>query len=197
MAQGFFSIRQACPSCRGSGEIIDNPCRDCRGEGRLRKPKTIRIHIPAGVDTGTRLRVSGEGEAGNRGGPPGDLYVVLHVREHDLFTRDEIDLHCEVPVPFQVAALGGKVKVPTIAGAAELKIPAGTQSGTVFRLKGKGVPSLRGHGRGDQHVRIFVEMPRDLTPAQKEKLKAFADTCEEKNYPRLREFVRRAKRFFS
>jgi molecular chaperone DnaJ len=141
--------------------------------------------------------VSGEGEAGARGGPAGDLYVVIHVREHELFKRQEEDLYCDVPVPFDVAALGGKVNVPTIAGAAEIKIPAGTQSGTVFRLKGKGVPSIRGYGRGDQHVRIFVETPRDLSSSQKHALKAFAESCEEKNYPRRRDFLKRAKRFFS
>ena len=169
----------------------------CHGEGRVRKRKTIRIHIPAGVDTGSRLRVSGEGEGGVRGGGVGDLYVVIHVREHDIFKREEEDLFCEVPVPFHIAALGGTVKVPTIAGAAELKVPAGTQTGTVFRLKGKGVPSIRGYGRGDQHARIVVEVPTNLNGVQKKQLQDFAESCDNGVHPKLRAFLDRAKRFFT
>ncbi len=197
MAQGFFSIRQRCPQCGGAGEQIDTPCRQCRGEGVVKKRKRIQIHIPAGVRTGSRLRVGGEGEAGRRGGPQGDLYVVLHVREHDLFQRDDDDLFCEVPIPFTVAALGGTLKVPTIGGAAELKIPPGTQSGTVFRLRGKGVPSLQGYGRGDQHVRVAVEIPTNLTSAQRKQLQEFAEMCDDRVHPRLRDFLDKAKRFFS
>ncbi len=197
VAQGFFSIRQPCPHCAGTGEVVDHPCASCRGEGRIKRRKKIRIHIPAGVETGSRLRVSAEGEAGRRGGPPGDLYVVLHVKEHDLFKRDGEDLHCDVPIPFPIAALGGIVKVPTIGGAAELKIPAGTQTGSVFRLRGKGVPSVRGLGRGDQHVRIHVEVPTNLSGIQKTKLREFAEACDDSVHPRLRTFLDRAKKFFS
>ncbi|MCK5802030.1 MAG: molecular chaperone DnaJ [Lentisphaeria bacterium] len=194
--QGFFSVRQACPNCRGTGQIMEKPCRKCRGEGRVEKRKKIEIHIPAGVDTGSRLRVANEGEDGLRGGSRGHLYVVLHVREHEIFKREEDDLYCEVPVPFATAALGGKVKVPTIAGAAEIRIPAGTQSGTVFRLKGKGVPNVQGYGRGDQHVRIQVEIPSHLNRAQKQKLEEFDELCDESVHPKLRSFLKKAKRFF-
>ncbi|OGV72891.1 MAG: molecular chaperone DnaJ [Lentisphaerae bacterium RIFOXYB12_FULL_65_16] len=197
MTQGFFSVRTPCPRCGGAGETVESPCTQCHGEGRLRKKKTIQLHIPAGVDTGSRLRISGEGEAGRRGGPTGDLYVVIHVREHDLFVREGEDLLCEVPISFHVAAMGGTVKVPTVAGPAELQVPAGTQSGTVLRLRGKGIPSLRGHGRGDQHVRIIVEVPTELSAEQKGKLEEFAEACDERVYPRRKTFMKKAKRFFS
>lgn len=197
MAQGFFSIRQRCPHCGGTGELVDTPCKQCRGEGLVQKWKKIQIHIPAGVRSGSRLRVSGEGEAGRRGGPPGDLYVVLHVKDHDVFERQDDDLFCEIPVPIDTATLGGTIRVPTIGGAAELRIPAGTQNGTVFRLRGKGVPSLQGYGRGDQHVRIFVEVPTGLSSAQKKKLQEFSDISDPKTYPRLRAFIKKANEFFS
>ena len=196
MAQGFFSIRQRCPACQGMGESIDSPCRTCRGEGRVSRRQRIQIQIPAGVDTGSRLRVQGEGEAGRRGGPAGDLYVVLHVREHELFQRDGEDIHCELPIKYATAALGGTVKVPTIAGTAELKIPPGTQPGTVFRLRGKGVPSLRGHGRGDQHVRVGIEVPTNLSAALKSRLEEFDQEAGARAYPRIKAFMRQAKRFF-
>jgi len=196
MAQGFFSISQPCPHCRGQGESVDSPCRDCQGAGRVQKRKRIAVSIPPGVDTGMRVRVAGEGEAGVRGGPPGDLIVVIHVREHDIFKREGDDLHCDVPVPFHTAALGGKVRVPTISGAADLTIPAGTQSGRVFRLRDKGVPSARGHGRGDQHVHIMVEVPTNLSATQKQKLREFADTCDDRVFPNLRRFLDHAKKFF-
>ncbi len=197
MAQGFFSVRQPCPYCQGTGEKIEKPCSDCRGEGRVQVRKQIQIHIPAGVDTGSRLRVSGEGEGGVRGGPQGDLYVVIHVKDHELFERDGNDVFCEVPVPFTTAALGGKIKVPTLSGTAELTIPAGTQNASVLRLRGKGIPSLRGYGRGDQHVRILVEIPTKLTPAQREKLEDFASSCDQKAYPRLGDFLKKASKFFA
>ncbi|MBN2448821.1 MAG: molecular chaperone DnaJ [Lentisphaeria bacterium] len=196
MAQGFFSISQPCPHCRGHGEIIESPCRECRGEGRVRKTKRILVTIPAGVDTGMRVRVAGEGEAGERGGPCGDLIVVVHVKEHEVFQRDGDDLYCEVPVPFHVAALGGTVRVPTISGAAELRVPAGTQNGKVFRLREKGVPSARGLGRGDQHVRIAVEVPTNLNSVQKAKLREFAELCDDGVFPRLKRFLERTRRFF-
>jgi molecular chaperone DnaJ len=197
MSQGFFSIRQPCSYCQGSGKIIDKPCSTCNGQGAVRRRKRLSVHIPAGVDTGSRLRLSGEGEAGWRGGPSGDLWVRIHVRPHDIFTRDDNDLHCDVPIPFHIAALGGKVEVPTIQGKAELTIPAGIQSGTELRLKGRGVPSLvRGQSRGDQYVRVLVEIPTNLSRDQKEKLQAFADACNDNVHPRLRAFIDKAKRFF-
>jgi len=197
MAQGFFNIRQQCPHCHGAGETVEQPCRQCHGEGRQQRRKRIQLHIPAGVDTGSRLRVAGEGEAGIRGGPRGDLYVVLQVSEHEIFQREGVDLFCEIPIAFTTAALGGTVQCPTLSGTAELKVPAGTQSGTVMRLKGKGVPSLRGTGRGDQHVRLAVEIPTNLTAEQRLKLEEFANLTDDGSYPGLRKFLRRAKRFFS
>lgn len=190
MAQGFFSIRQGCPYCEGAGEVIDSPCSDCRGQGRVRRQKSIQIHVPAGVDTGSRLRVTGEGDAGGRGAPPGDLYVVLHVREHGVFRRDGLDLACDIPVPLHTAVLGGSVNVPTISGKAQIKVPPGTQSGTVFRLKGKGVPSLRGGGRGDQHVRVIVEIPTNLAADQKKAAEAFARATGKENYPLREKFLK-------
>ena len=195
MAQGFFSIRQRCPSCGGQGESIEKPCRQCRGEGLVERSKKLKLNIPAGVDTGSRLRLSGEGEAGRRGGPAGDLYVVLHVEEHLLFKRDGEDLYCETPIPMTTATLGATVKVPTLTGAAELTIPAGTQTGTTFRMRGKGIPSLRGGGRGDLHIRVKVETPTKLDKAQREKLEAFSAIAESA-FPDSRSFQERAKKFF-
>ncbi|MFW5802387.1 MAG: molecular chaperone DnaJ [Verrucomicrobiota bacterium] len=197
MSQGFFSVRQACPYCRGQGETIESPCSACGGEGRVQSRKRIQIHIPAGVDTGSRLRVPNEGEAGPRGAPSGDLYVVIHVRPHDLFRRDGSDVHCDIPIPFTKAALGGMVKVPTLSGTAEIKIPPGTQNGTVFRLRGKGIPSVRGGGRGDQHVHVIVEVPTKLNADQRQKLQEFEDATSEDTYPKLKKFLKKAKRFFS
>jgi len=157
------------------------------------------VHIPAGVDTGSRLRMSGEGEAGEQGGPAGDLYVRIFVRKHEVFTRDGDDLHCDVPIQFHIAALGGKVQVPTINGKTELTIPAGIQSGTELRMRGKGVPSLiRGRGRGDQYVRVVVEVPTNLDAVQREKLQEFADLCEKDQHvhPRWNAFMKKARRFF-
>lgn len=195
MAQGFFSISQPCPHCRGHGETIDSPCHDCKGAGRVQRRKRIVVSIPPGVDTGMRVRVAGEGEAGTRGGPPGDLIVVIHVREHETFKREADDLYCDVPVPFHIAALGGKVRVPTISGPADLTIPPGTQNGKVFRLRDKGVPSARGHGRGDQHVCIVVEVPTNLNSAQKQKLREFADVCDDGVFPLLHRFLERTRKF--
>ncbi len=197
MTQGFFSVRQACPTCNGTGQMIQKPCPKCHGEGVVRVEKTLQIHIPPGVDTGSRLRVSGEGEGGRNGGRTGDLYVVIHVRQHDVFKREGSDILCEVPIDFVTAALGGVVEVPTISGKAKMKVPEGTQSGTVLRLKGKGVPSLRGGYRGDQHVKIFVEVPKNLKREQKEVLQKFRTACgDEKVHPMRDSFLERAKRFF-
>ncbi|HCE43703.1 MAG TPA: molecular chaperone DnaJ [Lentisphaeria bacterium] len=198
MSQGFFSIRQTCPNCHGTGQIIQNPCRKCGSEGRMRVEKILKIHIPPGVDTGSRLRVSGEGEGGVRGGQSGDLYVVVHVRAHEIFQRDGLDIICELPIDFVTASLGGLVEVPTITGKTKLKVPEGTQNGTVMRIKGKGMPSLRGGQRGDQHIKVFVEVPTNLTREQKELLAKFKTIQEgSKNHPLMDTFIDKAKRFFT
>ena len=194
----FISMRQGCPTCQGAGQVIEKPCSTCGGEGRIRAKKTIQIHIPPGVDTGARLRVAGEGEGGVYGGATGDLYVVIHVRNHAVFQRDGLDIMCEIPISFCVAALGGIIEVPTISGKAKLKVPEGAQNGTVLRMKGKGIPSLRGGKRGDQHIRIFVEIPQKLTKSQKEKLQQFNDECEadDRHHPMKASFMKKAKQFF-
>jgi molecular chaperone DnaJ len=195
-SRGIFSIAQTCPQCQGAGRVIENPCKQCRGSGRRDHTTKIRLRIPAGVDTGARLRSSGNGEAGLRGGPPGDLYVVLHVKAHEIFQRDGDDLLCEVPVGFVQAALGTEVQVPTLGEKATIKIPAGTQPGTMFRLRGKGVKNLQGYGNGDLHVRITVEVPTHLTGAQKAKLQEFAESCDESVNPISRSFFEKAKSLF-
>lgn len=198
VSRGFFHVRQACPHCHGSGRVAERPCRSCRGEGRREKTSVIKLRIPPGIDEGARLRSSGAGEAGVRGGPPGDLYVVIHIRDHPVFTRDGLDLHCEIPLPFVTAALGGEVRVPVLGGqAATLKIPPGTQSGTVFRLKGHGVPAVRGHARGDLLVTVQVEVPTRLNAEQRRALEKFAALCGEENTPLHRSFMERVKEFFS
>ncbi len=201
MSQGFFSISQPCPSCRGSGSTLENPCSECHGAGVLRKSKPLKITIPAGVDNGQRLRVSGEGNAGQRGGPSGDLFVGLRIRQHEIFVRDEQDLYCDVPIPFSTAVLGGEITVPTITGKEVLKVPAGVQSGTKLRMRGKGVPSLSaGRSRGNQYVRVIVEVPVNLDSSQKKKLQEFAAACEPtkhpSNHPRAQAFLKKAKKFF-
>lgn len=171
---GIITFTQPCPACGGSGSKIEKPCTACRGEGRT--PQTVKVNarIPAGVDTGSRLRKSGLGEAGVAGGQPGDLYIVIHVKEHDIFERQDDDLFCEIPIKFTLACLGGSIEIPTLFGKGSLKIPAGTQSGTTFRIKGKGMPSLRGGHQGDQIVRVHVEVPSKLTAEQRKALEAFA-----------------------
>jgi molecular chaperone DnaJ len=196
MSRGIFSIAQTCGRCEGTGQIIDKPCRVCQGAGRREKTSKIKLKIPAGVDAGARLRSGGNGEAGQRGGAPGDLYVVLHVKPHDLFQRDGDDLLCDVPIQFVQAALGAEVEVPTLTGKAQIRIPAGTQTHTVFRLKGKGVKSLQGYGHGDLHVRIVVEVPRNLNATQKAKLQEFAEQCDANVNPISRGFFDKAKDFF-
>lgn len=198
--QLFINIRQACPTCGGQGKSPEKPCSKCRGEGRVRIEKTLKIHIPPGVDTGSRLRITGEGEGGPQGGPPGDLYVVMHIRPHEIFQRDGQDIICEMPIDFPTATLGGVVEVPTITGKAQLRIPEGTQTGTVLRLREKGIPSLRrGGARGDQHIRVFVEVPSKLSRRQKELLKAYSEECKGGSgdlHPLMKDFVEKAKRFF-
>jgi len=196
-SRGIFSIAQTCPHCHGAGRIIEKPCKNCHGTGRKEKSSKIKLRIPAGVDTGSRLRSSGNGEAGARGGPAGDLYVVLHVRPHEIFQRDGDDLLCEVPVSFVQAALGADIEVPTLDGKAEIKIPAGTQPGTMFRLKGKGVKNIQGYGHGDLHVRVNVEVPTHLTSVQKAKLQEFAQLCNGNENPISKSFFEKARNLFS
>ncbi len=195
--QGFFSISTTCGQCRGEGSIIADPCPKCQGQGRIRKPQSISVKIPAGVDNGSRLKLRGEGEAGFAGGPQGDLYVIIHVREHPMFARQDNDVVIEVPVSFPQAALGAEIEVPTLEGKVKLKIPSATQSGKVFRLKGKGIVDLHGYGRGDQLVKILIETPRRLSARQRELLEEFAKLSgEDVNHPMAKGFVDKLKEMF-
>ena len=195
-SRGFFHVRQACPSCHGAGVRIEKVCVKCRGEGRVQENAKINVRIPAGVDTGSKLRSAGNGEAGLLGGQHGDLYIVLHVKEHEIFQRDGDDLFCEMPIKFTVAALGGSIEVPTLQGRATLKIPPGTQSGTTFRLKGRGMPHLRGGGQGDQLIRVQVEVPTSLSSEQKKILEEFARVSGDADHPVGRSFFEKARKFF-
>ena len=195
--RGFFQVAQPCPRCHGAGEMFDHPCKVCRGDGRAETTTRIKLKIPAGIEDGSRLRSGGNGEAGLRGAASGDLYVVVHIREHAVFARDGDDLFCEMPVSFVIAALGGEINVPTLEGKAAIKVPAGTQNGTVFKLRGKGMPHLRGSGQGQLLVRAVVEVPTKLTPGQRRKLEEFAESCGDQNAPMTRSFLERAKEFFS
>ena len=195
-SRGFFQVSQTCPRCRGVGEIIEKPCRVCGGEGRIEKTSRIKLKVPAGIADGARLRSSRNGEAGIRGGAQGDLYVVIHVKEHPIFQRDEDNLYCEVPIPFSTAALGGEIPVPTLDGKASLKVPAGTQSGQIFKLRGKGISNVNGRGRGDLVARLLVEVPTRLNAEQRQKLEEFAGLCGEENTPLHKSFFERAKEFF-
>lgn len=195
-SRGIFSIAQPCPQCHGAGRTMEKPCKVCRGAGRRDQSSKIKLRIPAGVDSGSRLRSAGNGEAGVRGGTAGDLYVVLHVKPHDIFHREGDDLLCEVPVTFVQASLGAEIEVPTLTGKTEIKIPAGTQPGTMFRLKGRGVKNVQGHGHGDLHVRINIEVPTHLTGEQKAKLQEFANLCNGKESPIRQSFFEKAKNFF-
>jgi molecular chaperone DnaJ len=177
--------------------MFDHPCKVCRGDGRAETTTRIKLKIPAGIEDGSRLRSGGHGEAGVRGAASGDLYVVIHIREHAVFARDGDDLFCEMPVSFVTAALGGEINVPTLEGKAAIKVPAGTQNGTVFKLRGKGMPHLRGSGQGQLLVRAVVEVPTKLTTEQRRKLEEFAESCGEQNAPMTRSFLERAKEFFS
>lgn len=199
MQQGFFSVQQACPACRGRGKAVKDPCGSCHGTGKGRGHKTISVKVPGGVDTGDRIRLSGEGEAGQNGGPAGDLYVHVVVREHAIFTREGSDLYSEVPIDFVTAALGGEIEVPTLEGRVVLKIPAETQSGKMFRLRGKGVRSVRGGAIGDLICRAMVETPVNLTRHQRELLKAFGDSLgkpSEEHSPRASSWLDGVKKFF-
>jgi molecular chaperone DnaJ len=191
--QGFFSIAKTCGHCNGQGTIIANPCATCGGTGTERSMHTLSLKIPAGVDTGSRLKLRGEGEAGAAGGPPGDLYVVIQVEDHPLFVRDGTDVVCDVPIGMAQAALGTEVDVPTLDGTAKVKVPPGTQSGQAFRLKGRGIPDLNGYGRGDQVVRILVETPRKLTARQRELLEEFSRLAGEEVHPLSKSFFEKVK----
>jgi len=195
-SRGFFQVSQTCPRCRGAGEIIEKPCPKCHGEGRVEKLSRVKLKIAAGIRESARLRSSHNGEAGIRGAPPGDLYVVIHIKEHKIFQREGDNLYCEVPIPFSVAALGGEVPVPTLEGKAHLKVPAGTQSGQVFKLRSKGIIHLNGRDRGDLRVRLLVEVPSRLNAEQRRKLEEFAALCGEENTPMRKSFFERAKEFF-
>ncbi len=194
--QGFFTVERTCPTCSGMGQIVQNPCKTCRGAGRVEKDRQLSVNIPAGVETGTRIRLAGEGEAGMRGGPSGDLYIFLEVTEHDLFERDGPNLFCRVPVSMSTAALGGNIEVPTIdGGRSRLQIPAGSQSKRQMRLRGKGMPPLRGGGAGDMIVELAVETPVNLTSRQKELLREFDELSSENN-PKSSTFFDSVKSFW-
>jgi molecular chaperone DnaJ len=195
-SRGFFQVSQTCPRCRGLGEVIEQPCNVCSGEGRVEKDSRIKIKIPAGIAHGSRLRSTRNGEAGVRGGEQGDLYVVLHIKEHPIFQREDDNLFCEVPISFTTAALGGEVPAPTLEGKASLKVPPGTQSGQSFRLRGKGVVHVNGRERGDLFARILVEVPSRLNGEQRQKLEEFAALCGDDNTPLHKSFFERAKEFF-
>jgi len=200
MQQGFFSIQQTCPRCHGSGRVVTDPCTHCHGEGRVKQHKTLSVRIPAGVDEGDRIRLAGEGEAGINGGPPGDLYVQIHLKPHPVFTRDHNDLHCEMPISFATAALGGDIEIPTLEGQASIKIPAETQTGKVFRLRGKGIKSVRSEGPGDLLCHVVIETPINLTDRQKELLREFDESCcthEHKHNPRAKSFMDKVRDFFT
>lgn len=196
ISRGFFQVQQACPDCAGTGESISNPCRECKGEGRIDGNSRIKIKIPPGIMDGGKLRSLGHGDAGRQGGVSGDLYVVVHVKEHEVFERDDNDLHCEVPLSFTRAALGGELEVPTLGGKAAVKIPAGTQTDTVFRLREKGIPDLQTGRNGDLHVHVLVEVPVKLSKDQEKLLRDFEDSITDKNHPVGEGFFEKAKRFF-
>lgn len=200
MRQGFFAVQQECPTCHGRGKIIKNPCKKCHGEGRVQKTKTLSVNIPAGVDTGNRIRLAGEGEAGKSGAPAGDLYVQIQVKPHAIFERDGINLHCEIPINIVQASLGGDVEVPTLNGRVSLTIPAETQTGKVFRLRNKGIKSLRGNNIGDLYCHAVLETPVNLTGKQKELLKQLGETFAEdkasKHSPKAKSFFDNVKKFF-
>lgn len=193
---GIITFTQTCPTCSGAGTRVEKPCTACRGEGRVPKNTKLNVRIPPGVDTGSRLRSSGNGEAGLAGGSPGDLYIVLSVKEHELFERQGEDLFCEIPIKFTLATLGGTIEVPTLSGKASLKIAAATQSGTTFRLRGKGMPSLRGGSQGDQLVRVHVEVPTSLSSEQRKLLEEFARVSGDAGEPTSKSFFEKAKKFF-
>lgn len=195
-AFGRIVNRRVCSACNGQGKIVREKCPTCHGSGKVKKHRKIQVRIPAGVDDGSQIRISGEGESGTRGGPPGDLYIVIRVKPHEFFDREGDDIYCEVPLTFAQAALGDEIEIPTLTGKVKLKIPAGTQTGTYFRLKGKGVPRLRGHGQGDQHVKVVVVTPSRLNEQQKELLREFARLSGEETHERDQNIFERMKKAF-
>ena len=199
LQQGFFSIQQTCPKCHGTGRYIPDPCGNCSGTGRVKQHKTLAVKIPAGVDEGDRIRLAGEGEHGVNGGPAGDLYVQIHLKAHPVFQRDHNDLHCEMPISFTTAALGGEIEIPTLDGAASIKIPPETQTGRVFRLRGKGIKGVRSHTHGDLMCHVVVETPVNLTEKQKELLRELAESSEQSettHNPRAKSWMDKVKEFF-
>ncbi len=192
---GFFSLAQTCSNCRGAGEIIKSPCQKCRGQGRVRHRRDIKVKVPHGIDTGSRLRIVGEGNAGLRGARPGDLYVAIQILPHEIFERHNDDLYCRVPISFSQAALGTEVVVPTLNGKLRMTVPAGTQTGKTFRVRGRGIPHLHGYGRGDEYVEVVVETPTKLTKRQKELLREMAES-EEEAYPLRKSFINKVKKLW-
>jgi molecular chaperone DnaJ len=200
MQQGFFSIQQTCPKCHGSGKVVPDPCRACDGAGRIKQHKTLSVKIPSGVDEGDRIRLSGEGEAGVNGGPSGDLYVLIHIKAHSVFQRDHNDLHCEMPISFTTAALGGEIEIPTLDGHAKIHVPAETQSGKIFRLRGKGIKGVRSQTHGDLMCHVVVETPVSLTERQKEllrELEVINESDGARHNPRAKSWMDKVKNFFS
>ncbi len=200
MSQGFFSIQQTCPTCHGSGKVIAEPCASCHGEGRIKRTKVLEVAIPAGIDEGQRIRLSGKGEPGMNGGPPGDLYVEIRIKPHEVFQRDGDDLHCEVPVSFATAALGGEVEFATLKGNVSITLPEGTQSGKTFRLRGKGIKGVRSHHPGDLYCHVRLETPVRLTEKQKKLLREFDEALNEggtKHSPQTKSFMDKMKGFFT
>jgi len=199
MQQGFFSIQQTCPKCHGSGKIVQSPCATCHGAGRIKRHKTLSVKIPSGVDEGDRIRLSGEGEAGVNGGPAGDLYVVIHLKPHAVFQRDHNDLHCEMPISYSTAALGGEIEIPTLDGYAKIKVPPETQTGKVFRLRGKGIKGVRSSATGDLLCHVVIETPINLTPRQREllaELEAINVKDTGRHNPRAKSWMDKVKEFF-
>jgi molecular chaperone DnaJ len=194
--QGFFAVSRTCSDCNGTGAVIPDPCSKCRGAGKVPSEEVIEVNIPAGVDNGTRVRLTGMGEPGDRGAQAGDLYVTVIVREHPLFQREDYEVFCEVPISFTQAALGAKIDVPTLDGKVKMTIPSGTQSGKVFRLKGKGIPHLHSQQRGDQHVRVIIETPTELSAKQRELLEKFAELSGEESHPQSKSFFAKVKELF-
>ena len=200
MQQGFFSIQQTCPRCHGSGKMVASPCSACSGAGRIKQHKTLSVKIPAGVDEGDRIRLSGEGEAGVNSGPAGDLYVVIHLKPHPVFTRDHNDLHCEMPISFTAAAIGGEIEIPTLDGYAKIKIPQGTQTNQMFRLRGKGIKGVRSSAHGDLICHVAIETPVNLTSRQKEllaELEAINQKDGGRHNPRAKSWMEKVKEFFA
>jgi molecular chaperone DnaJ len=195
-SQGFFTIERTCPVCQGRGETIDDPCSDCTGTGRVQKERTLSVNIPAGVEDGTRIRLAGEGEAGLRGGTPGDLYIFLSIKPHEFFQRDGADIFCKVPISMTTAALGGQIEVPTLEGTTRVKIPEGTESRKQFRLRGKGMPVLRAKMTGDMYIEVDVETPKNLTRRQRELLEEFERASHKETSPESAGFFSRVKEFF-